>query len=84
MITTAAGLMVAIPALIGYHWVSAKIEGLVSEMDHLAVEFIDEFGGYRPVASDDVPKLRAAGSDSADVRGSEADDEQSIEAVASA
>lgn len=84
MITTAAGLMVAIPALIGYHWVSAKIEGLVSEMDHVAMEFIDEFGGYRPEASDRVPKLRAAGSDSADVRDSEQDDEEPIEAVASA
>lgn len=84
MITTAAGLMVAIPALIGYHWVCAKIEGLVSEMDHVAMEFLDEFEGYRPAASDGVPKLRAAGSDSADVRGSEEDDEEPIEAAASA
>ena len=60
------------------------MEGLVSEMGYGGTEFRDEFGGYGPAASDGVPKLRAAGSDSADVRGSEADDEEPIEAVASA
>ena len=29
MITTAAGLLVAIPTLIAYHWISAKMEALV-------------------------------------------------------
>jgi len=43
MITTAAGLIVAIPSLIFYHWLSAKIEKLVMEIDHITVDFIEEF-----------------------------------------
>jgi len=42
MITTAAGLTVAIPVLICYHWISAKIDRLVSDIDHMTVEFLDE------------------------------------------
>ena len=42
MITTAAGLILAIPVLVCYHWISAKIDGLVFDMDQLTVEFIDE------------------------------------------
>jgi len=42
MITTAAGLLVAIPVLIGYHYLTARIDGLVTEMDRLTVEFLDE------------------------------------------
>ncbi len=42
MITTAAGLMLAIPVLIAYHWIAGKIETLVAEMDRLTVEFMDE------------------------------------------
>lgn len=42
MITTAAGLMVAIPVLIAYHWISAKVDALVAEMDRRAVDFIEE------------------------------------------
>ncbi len=41
MITTAGGLIVAIPVLIGYHIISARIERLVMEIDALAVEFLD-------------------------------------------
>ena len=53
MNTTAGGLMVAIPVLIGYHWISAKIDHLVSEMDQMTVEFIEEYaapenGGVGP------------------------------------
>lgn len=42
MITTAAGLSVAIPVLIGYHWVSAKIERLVVEMDMMVVDLVED------------------------------------------
>ena len=42
MITTAAGLMLAIPVLVCYHWISAKIDRLVVEMDQLTVEFVEE------------------------------------------
>ncbi len=41
MITTAAGLILAIPVLVCYHWISAKIDRLVFDMDQLTVEFIE-------------------------------------------
>lgn len=40
MVTTAAGLLVAIPALLAHHWIAAKIEGLVVEIDRMTVEFV--------------------------------------------
>ncbi len=48
MITTAAGLSVAIPVLISYHWISAKIERLVADIDEMSVDFVDEFGDGGP------------------------------------
>jgi biopolymer transport protein ExbB len=42
MITTAAGLIVAIPAMIFYHWIAARIDRLVMDIDHLTVEFVEE------------------------------------------
>ena len=50
MVTTAAGLLVAIPALISYHWIAAKVDRLVADMDHLCVEFLE---------SDVLPSSRA-------------------------
>jgi biopolymer transport protein ExbB len=41
MITTAAGLMVAIPTLIAYHGFSAKVDSLVHEIDRLVVGFVE-------------------------------------------
>lgn len=41
MITTAAGLLVAIPTLICYHWLSARVQGLVMEIDEKTVEFLE-------------------------------------------
>jgi biopolymer transport protein ExbB len=57
MITTAAGLTVAIPVLIAYHWVSAKIDKLVAEIDHMTVEFMDEVaeGGLTAAAVEAKP-----------------------------
>ena len=40
MITTAAGLFVAIPTVIAYHWISSKIERLVGDMDRMTLEFL--------------------------------------------
>jgi biopolymer transport protein ExbB len=42
MITTAAGLMVAIPALISYHWLSARVQNLVAGLDAEVVELIED------------------------------------------
>ncbi len=44
LITTAAGLLVAIPVLIAHHWIAARIERRVSEMDQLMLEFVEEYG----------------------------------------
>lgn len=41
MITTAAGLIVAIPALLLYHIISAKIDRLVAEMDAACLDLVD-------------------------------------------
>ncbi len=42
MITTAAGLIVAIPVIVCYHWLSSKVDRLVMEMDRLSIEFVEE------------------------------------------
>ncbi len=58
MITTAAGLLVAIPTLIAYHWISAKIEALAIEMDRVTCEFVEEYAGHGPDPSRDEAALR--------------------------
>jgi biopolymer transport protein ExbB len=49
MVTTAAGLLVAIPALIFYHWISAKIEKLVADMDRVCIELIESSLAGAPI-----------------------------------
>ena len=51
MITTAAGLLVAIPVIIAYHWISARIDRLVAEMDRITVEFVEQYV-YAPDAKE--------------------------------
>ena len=41
MITTAAGLCVAIPSVIGFHWINGRIDGLVAEMDRICVDLVE-------------------------------------------
>jgi len=41
MITTAAGLVVAIPAVVIYHWLSGRIERYARDLDRLGVSFIE-------------------------------------------
>jgi len=41
MITTAAGLVVAIPAVVIYHWLSGRIERFSRDLDRLGVAFIE-------------------------------------------
>ncbi|MDY7109837.1 MAG: MotA/TolQ/ExbB proton channel family protein [Planctomycetota bacterium] len=59
MITTAAGLIVAIPVLICYHWLSAKVQKLVMEIDQTTLAFIEELAG-RPAAADEAALPRPA------------------------
>jgi biopolymer transport protein ExbB len=42
MITTAAGLIVAIPALVFYHYLSARVQTLVMDVDQETVEFLED------------------------------------------
>lgn len=63
MITTAAGLMLAIPVLVTYHFLLAKIEGLVVEIDRTAVDFIEEYAEAQNKDQLPTPKLRAANDD---------------------
>ncbi len=41
LITTAAGLMVAIPVLIAYNYLVAKVDGIVWDMEKAAVEIVE-------------------------------------------
>lgn len=43
MITTAAGLIVAIPVLVLYHWINAKVERAAVDIDALVTDFIEDF-----------------------------------------
>ena len=56
MITTAAGLLVAMPTIVFYHWLSGRIERLTRELDALAVWFVERFvlePGPAPKAASD-------------------------------
>lgn len=66
MITTAGGLLVAIPTLMMFHYLSAKVEALVADMDHKACDFVEEHARPVVVQSAEAPRLRAVESDSAD------------------
>jgi biopolymer transport protein ExbB len=59
MVTTAAGLMVAIPVLIAYHWLIAKIDGLVAEIDQVTVDFVEQYAYEAPPRAKSGPKLQS-------------------------
>lgn len=48
LITTAAGLMVAIPALIGYKYLRGKVEGLVVQMEKEAIKLVQAMDELSP------------------------------------
>ncbi len=41
LITTAAGLLVAIPAMIAYHWIMSRVDNYTHAIDNLVVDFVD-------------------------------------------
>ncbi len=49
LITTAAGLIVAIPVIIAYHWIAARIDGIVAEIDRQTLEFAEAY--FRPASA---------------------------------
>lgn len=65
MITTAAGLIVAIPTVVCYHWLAGRVERLTRELDAIAVGFIERFvlepGGARAKATTNGSMVGDAG-----------------------
>jgi biopolymer transport protein ExbB len=51
LITTAAGLIVAIPALIGYRYLRGRVDALVVEMEKEAIKLVQSFDRLGPAAS---------------------------------
>jgi biopolymer transport protein ExbB len=45
LITTGAGLSVAIPALTGYRYLSGRVDGLVIQMEKVAMQLVDTLEG---------------------------------------
>ncbi len=70
LITTAAGLLVAIPVLVCYHWISAKIDLLIVEIDQLASTFIETHVG-QDASSGAIASLIESDGNGADARSSE-------------
>jgi len=48
LVTTFAGLTVAIPALISYYYFRGKIDKLVHDMNEVSVEFVEQYVGENP------------------------------------
>jgi len=66
MVTTAAGLCVAIPVIISHQWFCARVEHLVGEMDETTLEFVESYA-ERPAEAltgrgANEPSLRAVAS----------------------
>lgn len=62
MITTAGGLVVAIPAVIFYHWLAARVQRRGLEIDEYATEFMATYGsrGKETREAAVTPSLSAA------------------------
>ncbi|MDY0108930.1 MAG: MotA/TolQ/ExbB proton channel family protein [Candidatus Krumholzibacteria bacterium] len=47
MVTTAAGLIVGIPALVGYNWLESRAQGIVFELEVYATRMLDTLRSHR-------------------------------------
>ena len=56
LITTAAGLSVAIPALIAYRYLRSRVDGLVVEMEKETIKFLETIAAHK--VSGDVHALK--------------------------
>lgn len=45
LLTTAAGLCVAIPTMVGYRFVAGKADGLISEMEEVSLQVVESLKG---------------------------------------
>lgn len=62
LITTAAGLIVAIPVVIAFHWFASRLDRMVLEMDAMVIAFVEEFArsGSPEALRESVGTIRAA------------------------
>lgn len=66
LITTAAGLTVAIPSLIAFRHLQGRVDELVIEMEQEAIQLVETLQGDRPAPTlDPVPKPAPAGGSAA-------------------
>ena len=45
LVSTAGGLMVAIPTLMTHYWMMSRVEAFVHRIDNLVVDFVEKFRG---------------------------------------
>lgn len=67
LVTTAAGLMVAIPSLVAYRYFRGRVDGLIVDMEKQSlrlVQAIDRTTGTRPQAAVEIAAAVAAGKGS--------------------
>jgi biopolymer transport protein ExbB len=60
LITTAGGLAVAIPSFIAYRYLRGKVEGIVVDMEKIAVKFADSLGATPQAGDSDGGIARTA------------------------
>jgi biopolymer transport protein ExbB len=60
LITTAGGLAVAIPSFIAYRYLRGKVEGIVVDMEKIAVNFADSLDARPPLTDSDGGSARTA------------------------
>jgi len=60
LITTAGGLAVAIPSFIAYRYLRGKVEGIVVDMEKIAVKFADSLGASTRAGESDPGIARTA------------------------
>ncbi len=60
LITTAGGLAVAIPSFIAYRYLRGKVEGIVVDMEKIAVKFADSLGATAQSGDSDGGIARTA------------------------
>ncbi len=64
LVTTAGGLVVAIPALLTHHWLSSRIDNYVHRIDNLVVDFIEKHRAKPERAEGSPPSSRSVAADS--------------------
>jgi len=64
LVTTAAGLIIAIPSLVVYMYLSGRVDGLVMEMDDLAMKVVHNISAEGLAEKNSRPRRNKEGSES--------------------